>query len=283
MLCSTMRRFCGVAELKRLNLLGKYTPKRDSIQLARDVSRLLCSPQGWFHKTARAKHDGREAVCDLNHALQAAGIARQNLSQAQYYKYHSNVTLASYLHDIGHTVSAQVPSIEEEMKSIRFSDVVPQELTASTASGEQHDLVGAYTLYSLGLPIEVWGLVLGHVEMKRYLAGCAARAKIPSSIWSSPASTQSLADAGGAMSDSEQAAFRHAAIFKHTLNFDHLLDVRHACDKAKDVAVTIDAAMDMKLVHHLQEECIAWVRKDYQCIDDIYGFIARHCLWPSTP
>src|SRR5262249_49166241 len=80
-----------------------------------------------------------EPVTQLEHALQCAWLARQSGAD-------DDTIAAALLHDIGHLLA-------------------PGDETGRT----DHDRIGAAFLGKLGFDERVTGLVLGHVEAKRYL------------------------------------------------------------------------------------------------------------------
>jgi phosphonate degradation associated HDIG domain protein len=117
-----------------------------------------------------------EPVSQLEHALQAANLAREAGA--------SDATVAAaLLHDVGHLLGEG--RIHEQLGVI------------------DHDRAGADYLRGLGFGEEVVSLVEGHVAAKRYLVATnpAYAAKL------SPASTGTLALQGGPMSPAEMAAF----------------------------------------------------------------------------
>ncbi len=127
-----------------------------------------------------------EAVTELEHALQAAALARADDAP-------DHLVAAALLHDVGHLVSDDNVGLDEEL-----------------TDDFQHERVGARYLAQWFGP-DVTGPVALHVAAKRYL--CAVEAGYLDGL--SASSVRSLDLQGGPMSDDEIQAFegrpRHAA------------------------------------------------------------------------
>ena len=119
-----------------------------------------------------------EEVTELEHALQAAALARADGAP-------DHLIAAALLHDIGHLVSDDNVPLDEEL-----------------TEDFQHERVGARCLARWFGP-EVTAPVALHVAAKRYL--CAAETGYFDGL--SPSSVRSLHLQGGPMSDAEIAAF----------------------------------------------------------------------------
>ena len=128
-----------------------------------------------------------EEVSQLEHALQCAHFARQSGAGDE-------VVLAALLHDIGHLLDPQAPSMDG-------LGVI------------EHERLGADYLRAQGFSERVAKLVEGHVQAKRYLTFIKpAYAKRLSD-----ASRGTLAWQGGAMSAQEAEAFEADPLFKAML------------------------------------------------------------------
>ena len=127
-----------------------------------------------------------EDVSQLTHALQCASLAE---SQGD-----PELVIASLLHDLGHLVPSDEPSMEQ-------------------LGTRHHETVGADILMSLGFSHRVAQLVEGHVDAKRYLAstrdGYLGRL--------SKASKRTLELQGGPMNASERDSFERRPEFKSLL------------------------------------------------------------------
>jgi 2-aminoethylphosphonate dioxygenase len=117
-----------------------------------------------------------EDVSQLDHALQCATLAMKHGDH--------ELTLASLLHDIGHIVPSDEPSMED-------------------LGTRNHEHIGADTLMALGFSHRVARLVAGHVDAKRYLA--STRPGYLNSL--SAASSRTLELQGGPMEEEEREAF----------------------------------------------------------------------------
>jgi 2-amino-1-hydroxyethylphosphonate dioxygenase (glycine-forming) len=131
-----------------------------------------------------------EDVSQLEHALQAAAAAERARATDEE-------ILAALLHDVGHYCA-------------------PHHAGLGSMDGygvRNHEQVAAAFLADLGFSETVLELVRGHVEAKRYL------------VWRNPgyarmlsaASTETLRQQGGAMSDAEGEAFERQLLFKNKL------------------------------------------------------------------
>ena len=156
-----------------------------------------------FYRTeGKAEYHG-ERVSQLEHALQAAHLARQDgAGEAE--------VIAALLHDIGH--------------------IWPVEGRHMTSVGViSHDAIGARALADLGFSPDVSDIVSGHVAAKRYLVATdddyAARL--------SDASVESLRLQGGPMSDGEVVSFRESS------NWRSKVRVRLWDDRAKTPGVEV--------------------------------------------
>lgn len=140
-----------------------------------------------------AQQYGREAVSQLEHALQCAHLAEvAGESDA--------LVVACLLHDLGHLLAS------ESADSTR-PDTAP-DTAPVTAPEADHDDLHQYKLLPFlrgVLPDAVLEPIRLHVEAKRYL--CQAEAGYFESL--SPASVHSLAQQGGTFTDVEAGAFLH--------------------------------------------------------------------------
>ncbi len=156
---------------------------------------------------ARRMYD--EAVTELDHALQSAALATSDGAP-------DHLIAAALLHDVGHLVSDDNVTLDED-------------LTADF----RHERVGARFLARWFGP-EVTAPVALHVAAKRYL--CAVEPGYLEGL--SPSSTRSLALQGGPMSAAEIEAFECLA------HHDAAVQVRRWDDRAKiadlDVGVFAD-------------------------------------------
>jgi phosphonate degradation associated HDIG domain protein len=127
-----------------------------------------------------------EAVTQLEHALQAAQLARDAGASEE-------AVVAALLHDIGHLVDTG--RLHERLGVI------------------DHDRAGAEYLQARGFPARIVSLVEGHVDAKRYLV--ATNAAYAARL--SPSSVATLALQGGPMSAEEAAAFERDPLFREKL------------------------------------------------------------------
>ena len=139
-----------------------------------DLVALFASP------AARRMYD--EAVTELEHALQTAALAQADGAA-------DHLVAAALLHDVGHLVSDDNVTLDEDL-----------------AEDFHHERVGARYLARWFGP-EVTAPVALHVAAKRYL--CAVEPGYLDDL--SPSSTRSLALQGGPMSPSEVEAFERLA------------------------------------------------------------------------
>ena len=128
-----------------------------------------------LHAAAGADYIG-ESVSQLDHALQGATLADKGDD--------TELTLAALLHDVGHLVPSDEPSMEG-------------------LGTHNHERVGADVLLGLGFSARVARLVAGHVDAKRYLSS-----QRPAYLRQlSDASRRTLELQGGPMDAAQQAAF----------------------------------------------------------------------------
>ena len=152
---------------------------------------------GVLEAAAQAGYIG-ESVSQLDHALQAATLADQAGDP--------ELTLAALLHDIGHLVPSDEPSMEG-------------------LGTQHHERVGADVLLGLGFSARVARLVAGHVDAKRYLSS-----QRPAYLRHlSQASRRTLEFQGGPMTDAEQTTFRARS------DADDLIRLRGFDEGAKSV------------------------------------------------
>ena len=138
-----------------------------------------------------------EQVSQLEHALQAAHLAREDGGSAEE-------VIAALLHDIGH--------------------IWPVEGRQATSVGVvAHDAIGAQVLTDLGFSYAVADIVSGHVAAKRYLV--ATDHQYAAQL--SETSVESLRLQGGPMSPEEVTAFSESA------NWRSKVRVRIWDDRAK--------------------------------------------------
>ncbi len=129
-----------------------------------------------------------EAVTQLEHALQAAQLARQENAPVP-------LVVAALLHDIGHLLeeaSHQSHALERDLA---------------------HEALGADWLDQRGFPAEVVEPIRLHVPAKRYL--CRAEPGYFGAL--SPASVASLKAQGGPMSEEESRQFQSRPHFQSAL------------------------------------------------------------------
>lgn len=130
-----------------------------------------------------------EPISQLEHMSQAAELAQAEGADDE-------LVLAAFCHDIGH-----------------FCTPPADHISMAGLGRVGHEHVGAHWLRQRGFPDRLCGLVARHVDAKRYLclreAGYLARL--------SPASCQTLAWQGGAMSDTEANAFERDPLFEDSL------------------------------------------------------------------
>ncbi len=149
-----------------------------------------------------AKQYGREAVSQLEHALQCAHLAESAGESDE-------LIIASLLHDVGHMLMADRSGAIE----------------VNTDRDDLHQ----YTLLPFlrgVLPDTVLEPIRLHVEAKRYL--CQAEAGYFESL--SPASVHSLALQGGTFTEVEARAFLHQAHASEAVRlrrYDDLAKVPH--------------------------------------------------------
>jgi predicted HD phosphohydrolase len=150
------------------------TPLPDAL-VGTDIETRFNWLKGQFRAAAEADYIG-EDVSQLDHSLQCATLAmKQNDDE---------LILASLLHDIGHIVPSNEPSMEQ-------------------LGTRNHEHVGADALLGLGFSPRVARLVAGHVDAKRYLA--STRPGYLQNL--STASSRTLELQGGPMDKNEQQAF----------------------------------------------------------------------------
>jgi predicted HD phosphohydrolase len=167
--------------------------KRSGLEVNDVIDQLLSIYEGRAHRQY-----GLSSLSQRAHALQAACLARtQRLPQ--------NLVVACLLHDIGHMVHGL------------------GEHPAAECIDDRHEQIGADWLASYFGP-QVTEPVRLHVEAKRYL--CAVESGYLLKL--SQDSIQSLVLQGGAMSDTEVAAFRA------TRGWEDAVVVRRIDDLAKD-------------------------------------------------
>ena len=150
-----------------------------------------------FLSTAGGAEYHGERVSQLEHALQAAHLAREDGGSEEE-------VIAALLHDIGH--------------------IWPVEGRRTTSVGVvTHDAIGGQVLTGLGFSHAVAEIVSGHVAAKRYLVatdtGYAAKL--------SDASVESLRRQGGPMSPEEVRDFTQSP------NWQSMVRVRNWDDRAK--------------------------------------------------
>lgn len=150
-----------------------------------------------------------EAVTELEHALQSAALARADGAD-------DSLVAAALLHDVGHLVSDDNVSLDEDL-----------------TEDFRHEQVGARYLAQWFGP-EVTGPVALHVAAKRYL--CAVEPGYLDGL--SPSSTRSLALQGGPMSAAEVAAFERRP------HGDAAVQVRRWDDRAKIAGLDVGRITD---------------------------------------
>lgn len=162
----------------------------------------LPSPESIWALFRRHGHEAYhgEAVSQLEHAAQAADLARQFRPADPEFQ------VAAFLHDIGHLCGESDVATMEGFGTVR------------------HEAVGATFLESFQFPYRVTQLVGGHVEAKRYLV--AIDPEYFAGL--SEASRYTLIQQGGPMSETERTSFESDPLFEL-----HIL-LRRIDDQAKD-------------------------------------------------
>lgn len=162
-----------------------------------------------------------EAVSQLEHALQAAHLARRVGADDE-------LVLAALCHDIGHLAApANAPSM-------------------AGLGVVLHEQIGAELLRRLGFSERVCVLVASHVQAKRYLA-----TKTPGYLERlSPASRGTLEWQGGPMSAEEADRFAAESRFQDRLR------VRMWDEGAKDPEAKVEdlSFYRVKIIQHLQRQ-----------------------------
>ena len=151
---------------------------------------------GFLNTEGTAEYHG-ERVSQMEHALQAAHLARQEAANEEE-------VIAALLHDIGHMWPV-------ERRQVTSVGVVA------------HDAIGAQVCEDLGFSYAVADIVSGHVDAKRYLV--ATDEDYAAQL--SEVSVESLRLQGGPMSPGEVEAFRESA------NWQSKVRVRIWDDRAK--------------------------------------------------
>lgn len=130
-------------------------------------------------ETRASSQYGREAVSQLEHALQCAQLA-ENAGETDA------TIVAALLHDVGHLIGAEKRGQPDDTQ----------------ACDDLHQYIAMPFLRGL-LPVAVLEPIRLHVDAKRYLCGAEQR------YWAtlSPASRRSLELQGGAYSQGELATF----------------------------------------------------------------------------
>ena len=151
-----------------------------------------------------------EEVSQLEHALQCAHFARESGASDE-------VVLAALMHDIGHLLDVDAPS----MDGLGVID---------------HERLGADYLRASGFSNTVVKLVHGHVQAKRYLT----YSKPAYAKRLSEASRGTLAWQGGPMSAAEASAFEADPLFKT------ILALRTWDERAKEVDLEVQGLADYR-------------------------------------
>jgi predicted HD phosphohydrolase len=154
-----------------------------------------------------------ESITQIEHALQCARLASQDLRLEPYDGFIKNcIIVAALLHDIGHLVGLEDGDMEMR-PSIDGNDGNGFEGEGGNVSGSVggaslgivgHEGVGAAFLRDLGMPSMVCDLVAGHVPAKRYL--CTVRPGYYDAL--SDASKETMRMQGGKMSNAELREFQ---------------------------------------------------------------------------
>lgn len=181
-------------------------PKRPTAANVRDILAELAD----VFQAARARPYIGEAIDQLEHGLQAAAAAERAGADAE-------VVLAAWLHDIGHLIAPDAPTMAE-------------------LGVLNHEGLGADWLRVRGFSERVARLVAAHVAAKRYLV--ARRAAYAERL--SDASRGTLAFQGGPMSEEE------ASVFEAREDLAEVLRVR-----AWDEAAKVVGAETPGLDHYL--------------------------------
>ncbi len=175
---------------------------------------------GLYEKYGFEHYDLGEAISQLEHAAQAAELAREETGKESH-------ILSAFLHDIGHL--CELDNQPELMGGFGI---------------KQHEKYGAEYLLRKGFSDEIAELVKGHVQTKRYLT-----AKYPNYYNSlSTASKNTLEHQGGPMSQEECASYEATPLFN-----DHIL-MRKWDDLAKvpDIAIPPMEVYRRMIIAHLE-------------------------------
>ena len=160
-----------------------------------------------------------EPISQLQHALQAGYWAQQSAQK-------DIVVLAALLHDLGHLVDTQAP-------------------TMADLGTVNHEGVGAAFLEERGCSKELTHLVRSHVQAKRYL--CYRKGTYFKNL--SPASRGTLEWQGGPMTQAE------ANEFENDPWFEVILRLRVFDEKAKDPNLAVPGLEQYRsrLIEHLSQ------------------------------
>lgn len=154
-----------------------------------------------------------EPITQLEHAMQAALLAIEYFKKAAC-NIHSEVIVATFLHDVGHL--------------LRYEEEFNGELMGEYGVMD-HEKVGALFLHKLGFPIIVCKLVATHIATKRYLI-----TKKPEYYGNlSPASKATLEYQGGMFTEKQIVAFEKDSLFKFHLK------LREWDDRAKETDLNL--------------------------------------------
>ena len=161
-----------------------------------------------------------EPVSQLEHALQAAHFAGRTAAD-------SELILAALLHDVGHLIAPDAPSMEG-------------------LGTVDHEALGAEWLTQIGFSQRVCDIVRGHVSAKRYL--CFRKPSYFQRL--SDASRGTLAWQGGPMTAAEAAAFEQHPCFKD------ILAMRQWDEMAKSTELSVAPLETYRslLIEHLSGE-----------------------------
>lgn len=165
-----------------------------------------------------AQQYGREAVSQLEHALQCAHLAEvAGESDA--------LVVACLLHDLGHLLPSQSADSAEPDMAPATSPVTASDMKPDADHDDLHQYKLLPFLRGL-LPDAVLEPIRLHVDAKRYL--CQAEAGYFESL--SPASVHSLAQQGGTFTDAQADAFLHQSHAREAVRlrrYDDLAKVPH--------------------------------------------------------
>lgn len=154
-----------------------------------------------------------ESITQLEHSVQAGILALND-------KRPNHITIATFLHDIGHLVGASMPAITHMIEP-------NQQLNLGV---QKHEELGATYLEQLGFPSSITIPIKNHVLAKRYLLSVDNTYAEEVSA----ASMQTFQLQGGVLSKEECQEFEQSPYFTDSIllrYYDDMAKVTHLCDK----------------------------------------------------